>query len=360
MKKEIYIKSIELENFIHFNKIESEFSPNINIIVGINETGKTNFIKLLYSTIKAWERSCIDNRKTFKQFLNEKIYNVFNLTKKGIGSLVDFSSNQELNIKLFFNDSNNNFFENIEYQFGNSAINTIKPEKIKDIKSSKDLFNTIFIPAKELLSFWDIIKISEDKFPTGFDDTVFDLFKKLNLPQQIGYVNNELIEANIKIEKLINGKMEFLNENGNTRFVFKKQGGGTFEMEMTAEGIKQLGMLSTLIQNREINESTILFLDEPDSNLHPKATRELANILLDLSKAGTQIFLTSHNYFLIKQLMIAAKKNPEVLVNCFNITKNIKNQKMDIEKFDLKQGIPMISIVEEALKMYDEEIDLDF
>jgi len=358
--QKIFIKNIEISNFIHYEKITTDLSPSINLIVGENDTGKTSLMKLLYATTKAWERSSLDSRKTFKQFLSEKIFNVYNLTRKGIGAIVRLNSNQDLSVKISYETNDTEIFETIEYQFGNSTVNSIRPEKIKDIKPVANQFNTIFLPAKELLSMWDIIKFSDDKFPTGFDDTVYDLFKKLNLPQQIGNLPFELISANKKLEQLLNGKIILLNEGGKTRFVFEKQSGGVFDMDMTAEGIKQLGILTTLIQNWEINQNTVLFLDEPDTNLNPKATRELANVLVDISKAGAQIFITSHNYFLVKQLAIAAKKNSSILINCYNITKNKKTNNMELVKYNLEQGIPTISIVEEALKMYDEEVALDF
>jgi len=47
------IESINLNNFMLFESVDLEFSPNINIICGDNNTGKTVLIKILYSILQA-------------------------------------------------------------------------------------------------------------------------------------------------------------------------------------------------------------------------------------------------------------------------------------------------------------------
>jgi predicted ATPase len=68
-------------------------------------------------------------------------------------------------------------------------------------------------------------------------------------------------------------------------------------MQLTAEGIKKIGILTTLIRNRQLNANSVLFLDEPETTLHPEATRELVEMLMLMARAGMQIFLATHNYF---------------------------------------------------------------
>ena len=41
------IKNVALNNFMIFNNLNIDFSPNLNIICGENSTGKTAVIKLL-------------------------------------------------------------------------------------------------------------------------------------------------------------------------------------------------------------------------------------------------------------------------------------------------------------------------
>ena len=117
-------------------------------------------------------------------------------------------------------------------------------------------------------------------------------------------------------------------------------------------------MITTLIKNKEIREGTILFIDEPEVNLHPKAIRILINFLVKIAKLGVQIFISSHSYFVIKQLTICAKKyNNSVF--CYSLLKNNKGL-INYNLSDLKDGLPDNPIVKEALDMYDEEIDLEF
>jgi len=125
-------------------------------------------------------------------------------------------------------------------------------------------------------------------------------------------------------------------------------------MPLTAEGIEKVGILTTLIRNRRLKKKTILFMDEPETALHPKAVRSLAEMIVTLSKADIQIFITSHNCFLIKQLAIIAKRD-NTDINCVSLIKE-KDKPVRYTIEDMKNGLPDNPIIEEALAMFNEEI----
>ena len=129
-------------------------------------------------------------------------------------------------------------------------------------------------------------------------------------------------------------------------------------MQMTAEGIKKIGILTTLINNRQLGEGTVLFMDEPETALHPYAIRQMVEMLVAMSNAGIQIFIASHSYFIVKQLANCAKRD-QLDICCWNLTR--ENGKPVSHSFhNLIDGIlPSNSIIEESLKMFDQEIDID-
>jgi AAA15 family ATPase/GTPase len=124
-------------------------------------------------------------------------------------------------------------------------------------------------------------------------------------------------------------------------------------MNYTAEGIKKMGILTTLIRNRELNTNTVLFMDEPENAMHPGALRIFVKHLIAMNKAGVQIFLTTHNYFVINQLQIEAKKE-ESKINCCSIER--EERELKARFYDMANEIPENSIINEALAMFDEDI----
>lgn len=107
-----------------------------------------------------------------------------------------------------------------------------------------------------------------------------------------------------------------------------------------------------------MGKGTILFMDEPETALHPEAVRQMVEMLVAMSKAGVQVFIASHSYFVIKQLSNCAKRD-QLNINCWNLAR--ENGKLVSCSFhNLIDGVlPSNSIVEEALKMFDEEIKID-
>ncbi len=43
------ITRLELENFTCFAKLDLEFSSGVNVLIGVNGTGKTHILKVLYA-----------------------------------------------------------------------------------------------------------------------------------------------------------------------------------------------------------------------------------------------------------------------------------------------------------------------
>ena len=48
----------------------------------------------------------------------------------------------------------------------------------------------------------------------------------------------------------------------------------------------------------------MVFWDEPESNLNPKFIKYVAKMLLELEKAGIQIFIATHSLFLVREIEI--------------------------------------------------------
>ena len=122
-------------------------------------------------------------------------------------------------------------------------------------------------------------------------------------------------------------------------------------MGATAEGIKKIAILDTLLGNGYLNEKSVVFIDEPESNLHPEAITKLLDIVAILANHGIQFFIASHSYFVIKKLfLIAQEQQMSIPV--------LSYQNNEWVQSDLKEDIPDNPIVDESIRLYEEQLDL--
>ena len=107
------------------------------------------------------------------------------------------------------------------------------------------------------------------------------------------------------MDELINGEFNF-NNRGLLEF---KQDEKIFDLNNTSSGIKSIGMLQLLLENRKLKENTYLIMDEPEVHLHPEWQVKLAKILVLLVKdLNVKLFINSHSPQFIEALEVYSTK----------------------------------------------------
>jgi len=144
------------------------------------------------------------------------------------------------------------------------------------------------------------------------------------------------------------GKVEYDETSGKWQF---KKGNQKFPIGVTAEGIKKIAILDTLLGNRYLDTNSIVFIDEPESALHPVAISQLLDILARLAERGLQFFLASHSYFVVKKLFLIAQENSLSIPV-------ISAGNAGWQYADLKEGMPDNPIINESIELYKEEVNL--
>ena len=351
------IKSVTLENFMGYTKFESNEFASVNVIIGKNDTGKTGLLKLLYcaaKTVDTYSKRSQNSDVEFKKLLAEKLLDTYQPGKKGLGELVSKITKEKLSVDIEFQHLHLNYEDKLHFSFGDSTTNTIVDCQ-KSIKPISENFRCLFIPAKEVLTSLKAIRATRDNLEMpGFDDTYLDLIRALVIPIQRGNITAELKDVNKRLEDLFEGQIE---QQSDDDFFFKK-GNTEFPIQLTAEGVKKIGILTTLIRNRQLNANSLLFLDEPETTLHPEAARELVEMLMLMAKSGIQIFLATHNYFVLKQMHLSARRY-NVTTNCYSLSRE-RGRSLEYSVYDLKNEFPENPISDEAIRMSDDEAKLDF
>ena len=114
-----------------------------------------------------------------------------------------------------------------------------------------------------------------------------------------------------------------------------------------------------MILSGSMNKNTILFWDEPETNMNPKTIRPIVQALVALAKMGVQIFVTTHDYFVQQEfnmLTVYPELNPERLdIRFMSLYRDgeMNDVKYELEKTasDLKHN----AIMQEFDAMYDRE-----
>jgi predicted ATPase len=304
------LEKIKFEKFTAFEKLEVKFSPGINIFVGENGTGKTHILKAAYA-------AC-DIAKSREGFA-EKINNVFYPSGKQIGRLVkrsSVSSNGSLEVIRRLDDG-----KKIALRLSLSN-HTTKPDKAKISGSSKawteSPMEAAYIPVKDMMANAPGFRSLYEECEIHFEEIYVDIIRKAFLPLLKGPTDKPRKQLLESLQEAMDGKVVAKNEE-----FFLRSQHGELEFTLLAEGFRKLGLLWILIQNGTLLNGSVLFWDEPETNLNPRLMKTVVSILLELQRLGVQVFLTTHDYVILKEFDLQAKKDDKILFHSLYRTKDI-------------------------------------
>ncbi len=335
------IDEVELRNYGMIERFSGNQFSNINLIIGENGTGKTFLLKALYSAVRSMEEYRRgDDIRTINEVLSEKLRWTFQVEK--LGDMVTKSAEDGLSLRVRLGN------DEMSYQFSQSAASRAgvisAPDKGKP-------GNSVFIPAKEVLSLFSIILRSREVDKTfGFDDTYYDLVKALRIAPSRGKNYTAFADSRKIVSNVIDGKVEYDEESG--KWSYKNKKNQKFSIGATSEGVKKIAIMDRLLANGYLDTNSIIFIDEIESALHPKAVCRFLDMIDTIADdMGLQVFITSHSYFVIKKLCLIAMRKPG-LAGCISLNKGEQ-----IHVCDLHDGMPENSIIDTSIRLYEQEIE---
>ncbi|ANY62575.1 AAA family ATPase [Comamonas aquatica] len=350
------LASLSVENFVGFQqRLEWRDHASLNVIIGVNDTGKTHLLKLLYAMARSIEdyskKQSGPEPKELAELLASKLRWTFLPQKMELGRLVSRGAGNRFVAELRWNGNGR-----LKFGFGRDTtvrITEIETNELGQLSGHK----ATFLPPKEILSIFDaIVATRESQEIASFDDTYYDLVQDYRQPPTKGGWKEHIKRVFQHLEDVTGGGEVEMQADGSIMF---RRGKETFNMHQTAEGIKKIGILSRLMRNRRLTPAggCMLFVDEPEVNLHPQAIVLFADMLHEFAQSGVQVYLTTHSFYMLKRLEQLARKH------------KADYSLLDLRKLDsggvgggvtrLKDGLPMNPIVEESLRLYEADVALD-
>lgn len=349
------VKGLKLENFMLFSGLDLPVSSGINIICGDNSTGKTALLKTLYSVLYAYSKVQTDSTKEqIELSFAEKFQGVFRPDERSIGRLT--SRKRGGNKTLIEVEIEGQ--EKITVNFGTRTIKRVEvglPSRVS--AGTKKKFQPVYFPPKEIISATENFSSLYDEYHIAFEETYYDLARLLDRPLKKGANTAQQNRVLEKFEKIMSGKVVQRDK----KFYLNVQGSGEFEMGLVSEGYRKLATILYLISSGSLNKNSILFWDEPETNMNPRMIRPIAEAIMELARMGVQVFIATHDYFMMQEFNLAAAyktgKEPAIDMQFVSLYKDEKGQ-IVAERAKSAAELKRNLIMEEFDELYDREQDL--
>lgn len=291
------IKHIYLNNFTCFEECCLSFCKGINLFIGRNGTGKTHIMKCMAASMKAnalFEQSTSKTKDKFADLFTEKLIGYFK--PDILGHLVYKYGSGQASVKIALDAGE------LAYTFGEKALLAKS-----DNNTYIDQPHFIYIPPQEMFSQFEGFISLYEKREISFDETYLDLAKAMDAAP----LKNEALK---KVQNMLAPVLKKWNisvlRKGNRFYIIDD--GKEYEAHLVAEGLRKMATLLYLSINGELKPGSILFWDEPESNMNPTLISIIADLLIELAgKYEVQIFVSTHDYLLSHKLSMMAEYAPE-------------------------------------------------
>jgi energy-coupling factor transporter ATP-binding protein EcfA2 len=291
----VTITRIQLERFTAFEHLDFRPSPGINLLVGANGTGKTHLMKVAYA-------AC-DITKSGQAFA-EKLVSVFLPSNRALGRLVKRQGRSSTARVRIARDP-----ALLDLSFSN-RVQDWKAPKVKAIGKQAwqaSPIEAVYIPVKEMLANGPGFRSLYGRREVHFESVYADILDRAYLPILRGPHDAARKGLLATLQKCMDGKVVEKKEE-----FFLKNKRGELEFTLLAEGLRKLGLLWLLIQNGTLVNGAVLFWDEPETNLNPQLFSVVVDILIQLQRLGVQIFVSTHDYAILKEFELSAKPEDKI------------------------------------------------
>ena len=348
------IEQLKIKNFMAFSEeLTVNFSPKVNVIIGENGTGKTQLLKAIYSLHGGiQDPTATPGSLDHDAFIDEytkRYVELFLPFERKLGKLHHTGAPEQAHLYFVFHGGKKC---SVKFHNNSQKMNFSMPDS-----ATQTLIGTAaFIPTKEVLSFAEGFVSLYKKYQLSFDisyhDTCLLLDHPVLRPENLQEKSKWAIE---EIEKACGGKFIFY---GGGRVTFKTPDGAEYSANAIAEGFRKIGILARHLETGIINPgvSGPLLWDEPESNMNPKLMRLLVGILLELSRNGQQIILTTHDYVLLKWFDLLMDKGKEDHVRYHTLYHDEDTQAIRIESANEFSDIKKSAISDTFAELYDADI----
>lgn len=287
------LTKITLDRFTAFAELELPFSAGINVLIGTNGTGKTHLMKACYA-------AC-DVAKTGDSFV-EKLVRVFLPSGRAPGRLVHRQRGSNAGEVAVHRGSC------VLTASLSSSGRTGGRAKVSGATQWADPeLESAYIPVKEMLSNAPGFLSLYASRSIRFEEVYADILHRAYSPVLRGPMDTQRRQLMARLRESMLGNVIVRDEE-----FFLRSRQGTIEFTMLAEGIRKLALLWLLIQNGTLPNGSVLFWDEPETNLNPSLFGTVISILLDLQRAGVQIFLATHSYVILEEIDLQMKHGDQV------------------------------------------------
>ena len=301
----LVIKSLFVDKFKAFNKVEINFNANLSVIVGENGTGKTTILETIFNMLSG-------NKEYFK--LDEE-FTYATLQFDTDAEHYSLIYKKEDDIKIILNDKNV-LKEEIQNRFKVIYLpseSTFKDKKVEGVKLLEDEGKNIILDSETMSNRLKQFLLNQ-------------FFKDLNDMQK------GLQEEAIRIEKFKKLYDEFFIDKEFVEInddifepIFKdKKTGKLLKVNELSAGEKQIFFRGgSLLEN--IENDTIVLIDEPEISLHPEWQQRILEFYKNINPNNQYIFSTHSPHIVScckrEELIVLHKENDGKII----VNKNTEN-----------------------------------
>jgi energy-coupling factor transporter ATP-binding protein EcfA2 len=338
------VKYLTMSEFSAFSNVRLEFSPQLNVFIGANATGKTHAMKVLYSLLKACEyRGRPPSSQQVRSKLSEKLASVFHPDEEAVGRLVRRAKGQKKAVVSLKSSKGS-----IRFSLTRRGITSTSWARLIPAKPS------VFVPAQDALAMYEGFVAAYQNRELSFDETYYDLCVALTANPLRGPRTSVRALAD-SLEEITGGKIEL---RGGRFYLRSVQ--GTIEAHLLAEGYRKIAAIERLIVNGSLMKNGFLFWDEPEANLNPQLITKVALTLRHLAREGVQVFVATHDYLLTHELSLAVEygTRPQVDTRFFAFSRERSGSPVRVQAGSTLAGLDHNPILDEFSAHYERERSL--